>query len=79
MRRINIKHKDTMVTKSFETKGKFIKFLRGNEMFLFSEVSNNVFDIADNVWNLNVGSGTEFFGFRFAIQSKARVGNQLVL
>jgi len=73
MRRINIKHNDKMVTKSFAEKKDFIRYLRGNLMF------HAVFKIADDVWNLNVGSSVEFFGYRFAIQSKARVGNQLVL
>lgn len=79
MRRINITINNARITKSFQTKGKLIRFLRGNEMFLFSEISNNVFDIADKIWNLNVGKSITYFNHQFSIQSKARVGNQLVL
>ena len=77
MRRINVTLNNVRITESFQTKGKLIRFLRGNEMFLFSEISNNVFDIADKIWNLNVGKSITYFNHQFSIQSKQRVGNQL--
>ena len=52
MRRINVTLNNVRITKSFQTKGKLIRFLRGNEMFLFSEISNNVFDIVITLFRI---------------------------
>ena len=35
--------------------------------------------IENKIWNLNVGKSITYFNHQFSIQSKARVGNQLVL
>jgi len=35
--------------------------------------------MADAIWNLNVGKSVNFFNYTFSIQSKARVGDHLVI
>ena len=73
MRRVNIKTNGTLVTMSFQTKEQFVDYLNGRG---FANVSNNT---ADKVWDLNVGTSFKVLDFTFSIQSKARVGNHLVL
>jgi len=73
MRRVNIKTNGTLVTMSFQTKEQFVDYLKNRG---FANVSNNT---ADKVWDLNVGSSFKVLDFTFSIQSKARVGNHLVL
>lgn len=78
MRRININKGNKILTKSFENKSQFIKFLRGNEDFLFTNIPDHCFDIADNVWDLNVGSMYFCCGLRFSINGKRRAGNKMI-
>jgi len=73
MRRVNIKTNGTLLTISFQTKDEFVDYLKNRG---FANVSNNT---ADKVWDLNVGSSFKVLDFTFSIQSKARVGNHLVL
>ena len=81
MRRINIRYNNKIDTKSFAEKKDFIKYLSSSNFFIVkgNQIFHAVYKIADDVWNLNVGKSVEFFGYKFAIQSKARVGNQFVL
>ena len=65
MRRINIKSKTKIVELNH---------------FLFYHCHCFNFDnLSKKIWELNVGKSLEDNGIRFSIQSKARVGNQLVL
>lgn len=73
MRRVNIKISDKIITKSFFDKDQFKLFV-ANDLGLI-----DYHGIANKVWDLNVGKSFTYFGHRFSIQSKARVGNKLVL
>lgn len=73
MRRINIKTNGTLVTMSFQTKEQFVDYLDNRGC---ANISNYT---ADKVWDLNVGTSFKVLDFTFSIQSKARVGNHLVL
>ena len=77
MRRINIKTQNKLITKSYDNKSDFILDLKFILNFPLHEIYR--FNLADIIWDLNVGTGYSCFGYRFSIQSKARVGNQLVL
>ena len=78
MRRINIVKDKKIETRSFVEKSDLVTFIKNHNSIYFYDFKE-VLDASENIWNLNVGSSVEFFGYRFAIQSKARVGNQLVL
>lgn len=73
MRRINIKNKTKIVTKSFNVIEELAHYL------FYNCHCFNTDDLAKKIWDLNVGKSLEDNGYRFSIQSKARVGNQLVL
>lgn len=73
MRRINIKIQDQLITKSFDDQDQFELFV-ANDLGLI-----DYHGVATKVWDLNVGQSYTYFNHRFSIQSKARVGNQLVL
>ena len=75
MIRLNVKKDGKVEVKSFITKGQLIKFLRGNENFLFTEIPNNCFNIADKLWDLNVGSALNQSGYTFAMAGKSRAGD----
>tara|TARA_R100001126_G_C4818234_1_gene145368 strand:+ start:472 stop:717 length:246 start_codon:yes stop_codon:yes gene_type:complete len=75
MIRLNIKKNGKVEVKSFITKGELIKFLRGDENFLFTEIPNNCFNIADKLWDLNVGTALTQSGYTFAMAGKSRAGN----
>ena len=76
MRRINIKKDDKLITKSFYDKEDFRKWLRQTCVV---HLHYFIDQMCNEIWNLNVGKSITYYGFRFSIQSKARVGNQLVL
>ena len=79
MRRINIvKDNPTLAyrkieTKSVVTKKDLVSYLRKNLDF------HGVLLIADNIWNLNVGTSYEAFGYKFSCASKSRAGNHIVI
>ena len=73
MRRINIKSKTKIVTKSFN------KIEELNHFLFYHCHCFNFDNLSKKIWELNVGKSLEDNGIRFSIQSKARVGNQLVL
>jgi len=73
MRRINISKGDTRITKSFYDQDEFRQFVV-NDLGL---LDFNVVTII--VWDLKVAESYTYCGYKFSIQSKARVGNQLVL
>ena len=75
MIKINIKKNGKLEVKSFITKGQLIKFLRGNENFLFTEIPNNCFNIADKLWDMNVGSSIEHSNYTFSIRGKSPYHN----
>ena len=75
MIRLNIRKNGKTEVKSFVTKGELIKFLRGDENFLLTEIPNNCFNIADKLWDLNVGTALTHSGYTFAIAGKSRAGN----
>ena len=78
MRRINIKYNNKLETNSFDNVRDFENYIETTFNF------DSPDECANFVWDLNVGKCLEmnssYFGIvRFSIQSKARVGNQLVL
>ena len=78
MRRINISKGDTRVTSSFYNKDEFVSFLSNHKdsktFYIYG-----LYNIANDVWNLKVAEPYSLNGYTFSIQSKARVGNQLVI
>ena len=75
MIKLNIKKNGKLEVKSFITKGQLIKFLRSNENFLFTEIPNNCFNIADKLWDMNVGSSIEHSNYTFSIRGKSPYHN----
>jgi hypothetical protein len=73
MRRINIVKDKKIETQSFVTKEDLVSYLRKNLDF------HGVLLMADNIWNLNVGTSYEAFGYKFSCASKARAGNHIVI
>lgn len=73
MRRVNIKIQDKIITKSFFDEDEFRRFVANDLGILDFNV------VTIKVWDLKVGESCTFAGHRFSIQSKARVGNKLVL
>jgi len=78
MRRINISVDTDRVTKSFMNKSDLVSYIKNHNDFKdihpFIHLS-----MADKIWDLNVGKSVNYFNYTFSIQSKARVGNQLVI
>ena len=72
MRRLNIKVEDKLYTKSFLDVEELEAYLHNDCGFIF-----NAKAFAKKIWNLDVGSKLIVDGFRFSINSKRRVGNQL--
>ena len=75
MRRVNISHNNKRQTISFNTKQEFQNFVCFNTI----HTEHNSDYVAEKVWDLNVGKSFTSDGYTFSIQSKARVGNQLVI
>lgn len=72
MRRINIKIDDKIDTKSFLDVDELEQYLYDDLGFRWDPKT-----IADKIWNLNVGSRFDWDGYRFSINSKRRVANQM--
>jgi len=75
MRRVNISHNNKRQTISFNTKKEFQNFVCFNTI----HTEHNSDYVAEKVWDLNVGKSFTSDGYTYSIQSKARVGNQLVI
>ena len=73
MRRINITINNKIITKSFEDIDQFRKYIVNDLGLLDFNV------VAISVWDLSVGKSYSYCNHKFSIQSKARVGNHLVL
>jgi len=71
MRRLNIKVKDKLITKSFKNVKELAHYIFYNCHSIFAD------DVANKIWDLNVGKSLVENGFRFSVNSKRRVGNQL--
>ena len=76
MRRLNIVKDGKIETKSFLEKSDFISFIKNHNAIYFYDFKE-ILDVADNIWNLNVGKSFKIWGYTFSINSKRRVGNQL--
>ena len=76
MRRLNIVKNGKIETKSFLEKSDFISFIKNHNAIYFYDFKE-ILDVADNIWNLNVGKSLKIWGYTFSINSKRRVGNQL--
>ena len=76
MRRLNIVKDGKIETKSFLEKSDFISFIKNHNAIYFYDFKE-ILDVADNIWNLNVGKSLKIWGYTFSINSKRRVGNQL--
>ena len=75
MRRVNISRENKRQTISFNTKQEFENFVWFNTI-----CTKHTSDyVAEKVWDLNVGKSFTSDGYTYSIQSKVRVGNQLVL
>ena len=76
MRRLNIVKDGKIETKSFLEKSDFISFIKNHNAIYFYDFKE-ILDVANNIWNLNVGKSLKIWGYTFSINSKRRVGNQL--
>ena len=76
MRRLNIVKDGKIETKSFLEKSDFISFIKNHNSIYFYDFKE-ILDVANNIWNLNVGKSLKIWGYTFSINSKRRVGNQL--
>ena len=76
MRRLNIVKDGNIETKSFLEKSDFISFIKNHNAIYFYDFKE-ILDVANNIWNLNVGKSLKIWGYTFSINSKRRVGNQL--
>lgn len=90
MRRLNIVKNGKIETKSFLSYRELVMFLKKLPLYgvvkynnLFSNKSQVLlglpieYQLASKIWQLNVGKSINHSGFRFSINSKRRVGNQL--
>ena len=73
MRRINIVKNKKIETRSFVTEDQLIGFLN-NELSI-----PMYFTIASKIWNLNVGTSYEAYGYKFSCNGKSRAGNYIKL
>ena len=65
MRKINIRKNGKIETRSFIKKDDLISYLRKNLDF------HGVLLLAESIWNLNVGTSYEAFGYKFSCASKS--------
>lgn len=72
MRRINIRIDNKIHTESFLDVNELEQYLYNNLGFRWDPKT-----VANKIWNLNVGSTLNWDSYRFSINSKRRVGNQL--
>jgi len=72
MRRINIKSKNKISTKSFDVIEQLAHYL------FYNCHCFNTDDLAKKIWDLNVGTSLIDNGYRFSIQSKRRTGNKMI-
>ena len=82
MRRINIIKNNNINTVSFKNESDLFDYIFFNIQTKYDTGLTNADKskkIANLIWNLNVGKSIKFFEHTFSIQSKARVGNQLVI
>lgn len=84
MRRINIVKDSKIETKSFLVKDDLLSYLNTLnffgvvEVFYKDKTSKTIQKIlTDKIWDLNVGKSVEHSDYRFSVNSKRRVGNQL--
>ena len=84
MRRLNIVKKGKIETKSFLVKEDLLSYLNTLnffgvvEVFYKDKTSKTIQEIlTDKIWDLNVGKSVEHSDYRFSVNSKRRVGNQL--
>jgi len=78
MRRVNISVDTDRVTKSFLNKSDLVAYIKTHTDFRDIHPYIHL-TMADAIWDLNVGKSVNFFNYTFSIQSKARVGNHLVI
>ena len=57
---LNIKKGGWIITKSFESKDKLIKFLKGNKL------------LSNKIWNLQVSGSIKHSGFVYSMRTKQR-------
>ena len=57
---LNIKKGGWIITKSFESKDKLIKFLKGNKL------------LSNKIWNLQVSKSIKHSGFVYSMRTKQR-------
>ena len=75
MRRINIRNSNKIITKSFYSKDDFKSWLRKHIKVCLHYFLDQV---ADEVWDLNMGKSISYYETTFSIQSKRRSGNVLM-
>ena len=84
MIRLNVRKKDKVEVKSFVVKKDLLTYLNTLdfhgvvEVFFKDKTSKTIQEIlTDKIWDLNVGKSVEHSDYRFSVNSKRRVGNQL--
>ena len=82
MRRINIRLSDKFVTRSFYNEEELQDYLCDRTLIDFvscdNTIVNDLIEVRDRIWNLNVAEPFQIQGYTFIIQSKARAGNVLM-
>jgi hypothetical protein len=78
MRRINIVKDKKIETRSFVEKSDLVSFIKNHNAIYFYDFKE-VLDASENIWNLNVGTSYEAFGYKFSCASKSRAGNHVVI
>ena len=76
MIRINIRKNDKMTTKSFVQKIDLHNYVLD---FIGCDQYSNFIQIAQKIWNLNVGTSLSVNGYTIAMAGKSRAGKYLVL
>lgn len=79
MRRINIKKDNKLVTITCSDYLDLFQELKCNSIFKDVNLDlSNLSTFLDKIWDLNVGSKLECWGYTFSIQSKRRTGNKMI-
>jgi len=76
MRRINITVDTDRITKSFANKSDLVSYIKKHDDFRDIHPFIHL-NMADTIWDLNVGKSVNYFNYTFSIQSKQRIGSQL--
>ena len=78
MIRLNVRKDGKVEVKSFIQKNDLISYL-DKDLDLHNIICNfpnhSVFELADNIWDLNVGTALTHGNYTFAMAGKSRAGN----